>query len=158
MNPCRVSKVHSCCHITGSASLPLPWWLLFELVFWLSCPLSFTQPFWKFLRILCNGGHPKSPFTASSLQWCFQILLGEYLSWILECSVPSIIGNYRLPWWLRWSRIHLQCGRPGFDPWVGKIPWRRKWQPTPVFLLGESHGQRSLVGYSSWGHKELDTT
>jgi len=42
--------------------------------------------------------------------------------------------------------------------WVGKIPWRRKWQPTPVFLPGKSHGQRSLVGYSPWGHKELDTT
>ena len=39
--------------------------------------------------------------------------------------------------------------RHGFNPWVGKIPWRRKWQPTPVFLPGESHGQRSLVGYSS---------
>ena len=38
---------------------------------------------------------------------------------------------------------------PGSDPWVGKIPWRRAWQPTPVFLPGESHGQRSLVGYSS---------
>ena len=45
----------------------------------------------------------------------------------------------------------------GFDPWVGKIPWRRKWQPTPVFLRGESHGQRSLVGYSPWGRKESDT-
>ena len=53
---------------------------------------------------------------------------------------------------------HLQCGRPGFDPWVGKIPWRRAWQPTPVFLPGESHGQRSLVGYSSWGYKDLDMT
>ena len=44
------------------------------------------------------------------------------------------------------------------DPWVGKIPWRRKWQPTPVFLPGESHGQRSLVGYGPWGPKELDTS
>ena len=44
--------------------------------------------------------------------------------------------------------VCLQCGRPGSDPWVGKIPWRRKWQPTPVFLPGESHGWRSLVGYS----------
>ena len=51
-----------------------------------------------------------------------------------------------------------QCGRPGFNPWVGKIPWRRKWQPTPVLLPGESHGQRSLVGYSPQGHKESDTT
>ena len=47
-------------------------------------------------------------------------------------------------------------GRPEFDPWVGKIPWRTAWQPTPVFLPGESQGQRSLVGYSSWGHKESE--
>ena len=46
----------------------------------------------------------------------------------------------------------------GFDPWVGKIPWRRAWQRTPVFLPGESHGQRSLAGHSSWGQKESDTT
>ena len=46
----------------------------------------------------------------------------------------------------------------GFDPWVGKIPWRREWLPIPVFLPGESHGQRSLVGYSPRGRKELDTT
>ena len=52
----------------------------------------------------------------------------------------------------------LICGRPGFDPWVGKLPWRRKWQPTPVFLPGESHGQRSLMGYSPRGRKESDTT
>ena len=45
-----------------------------------------------------------------------------------------------------------------FNPWVGKIPWRRAWQPTPVFLPEESHGQRSLAGYSPRGHKELDTT
>ena len=44
-----------------------------------------------------------------------------------------------------------------FDPWVGQIPWRRKWLPTPVFLLGESHGQRSLAGYThTWGSKESD--
>ena len=46
----------------------------------------------------------------------------------------------------------------GFDPWVGQMPWRREWQPTPVFLPGEFHGQRSLAGYSLWGCKELDTT
>ena len=45
-----------------------------------------------------------------------------------------------------------------FDPRVGKIPWRREWQPTPEFLPGKSHGQRSLVGYNPWGHKESDTT
>ena len=50
------------------------------------------------------------------------------------------------------------AGDLGFDPWVGKIPCRRKWQPTPGFLPGESHGQRSLVGYSPGGHQESDTT
>jgi len=45
---------------------------------------------------------------------------------------------------------------PRFDPWVKKILWRRTWLPTPVFLPGESHGQRSLVGYSPWGHIESD--
>ena len=52
----------------------------------------------------------------------------------------------------------LQCGRPGFNPWVGKIPWRRKWQATPVLLPGKFHGLRSLVDYSPWGHKKSDTT
>ena len=50
-----------------------------------------------------------------------------------------------------------QCRRPGFNPWVSKIPWRRKWQPTPVFLPRESYGQRSLVGYSL-DCKEWDMT
>ena len=48
------------------------------------------------------------------------------------------------------------CRRCRFDSWVGKIPWSRKWQPTPVFLPGKFHGQRSLAGYSLWGHKESD--
>ena len=46
------------------------------------------------------------------------------------------------------------CRRHKFDPWVGKISWRRTWKPTPLFLPGESHGQRSLAGNSPWGHKE----
>jgi len=45
-----------------------------------------------------------------------------------------------------------------FNPWVKKIPWRRKWQPTPVFSPGKFHGQRSLTGYSPWGHRESDMT
>ena len=51
-----------------------------------------------------------------------------------------------------------QCRRCGFDSWARKTPWRRAWQPTPVFLPGESHGQRSLAGYSPWGCKESDRT
>ena len=48
--------------------------------------------------------------------------------------------------------------RSGFDPWVGKIPWKRKWQPTPVLFPGKFHGRRSLACYSPWGHRESDTT
>ena len=55
--------------------------------------------------------------------------------------------------------VKSQCGRPRFNPWVRKIPWRRKWQPTPVFLPGKFHGRRSLAGYNSmWGRKESDMT
>ena len=56
------------------------------------------------------------------------------------------------------KKICLPNRRPGFDPWVGKIPWRRKWQPTSVFLPREFHGQRCLVGYSPWGCKDSDIT
>ena len=49
--------------------------------------------------------------------------------------------------------VCLQCRKPGCDPWVRKIPWRRKWQPTPVLLSGKFHGQRSLVGYSPWDRR-----
>ena len=51
-----------------------------------------------------------------------------------------------------------ECKRCGFSPWVRKIPWRREWQPTPAFLPGEFHGQRSLAVYSPWGHKESNMT
>ena len=50
------------------------------------------------------------------------------------------------------------AGKCGFNAWFGKIPWRRAWQPTLVFLPGESHGQRSLAGYSPWGRTESDMT
>ena len=53
------------------------------------------------------------------------------------------------------KNLRANAGHHGFHPWVGKIPWRRKWQPTPVFLPGKSRGQRSLVGYSPWGHKRI---
>ena len=73
----------------------------------------------------------------------FHIELGYLLMW------ASQVGQYK--------ESAYQCRRPGFGPWVGKSLWKREWQPTLIFLLGESHGQRSLVGYSLWDHKELDT-
>ena len=66
------------------------------------------------------------------------------------------IGVCQVALGIRGKESTCQCRRQktcGFGPWVRKIPWRRKWQSTPVFLPGESHGQRSLMGYSPWGHK-----
>ena len=86
----------------------------------------------------CNAGDPGSiPGLGRSS--------GEGIGYPLQYSW--------LPLWFRWQRICLQCRRPGFDPWVGKIPWRRERLATPVFWPAEFHGQ-----YSPWGRKESDTT
>ena len=66
--------------------------------------------------------------------------------------------NHGLLWWLSGKETTWQSRRCEFDLWVGKIPWRRAWLPTPVFLPGEFHGQRSLTANSTWGSKELDMT
>ena len=68
---------------------------------------------------------------------------------------------YKLSWWLSGKGSACQCRRYkrcGFDPWVGKIPLGRTWQPIPVFLPRESQGQRSLVSCRLWGSTESDTT
>ena len=71
---------------------------------------------------------------------------------LILCSWVWVLGLFH---WLSSKESTCQSRRCGFDPWVEKIPWRRKWQPAPVFLCGKFRG---LVGYSPWGHKELDTT
>ena len=60
-----------------------------------------------------------------------------------------------LPWWLSGTEPTRQRRRHGFNPWVGKNPWRREWEPTPVLLPGRSHEQGSLVGHSPWGYKRV---
>ena len=77
-------------------------------------------------------------------------------------SFLAFLTSYYCIWTFRVAPVTwestCQCCRPRFNPWVQKIPWRRKWQPTPVFLPGKSHGQRSLAGYSPWDHKESEGT
>ena len=86
----------------------------------------------------------------------FMLKLGarDDISWSVSCLVwYSDDSCSLLPGWLNGKEPACHCSRckrHRFDPWVGKIPWRRKWQPTPVFLPGKSYGQRSLVGYSPW--------
>ena len=94
-------------------------------------------------------------------------LAREQLIWKQTCAEAAWEGNRGFPTSTWASQVvsgkesTCQCSRRrghGFDPWVEKIPWRRKQDATPVFLPGTFHGQRSLVGYSPWGHKESDTT
>ena len=79
--------------------------------------------------------------------------------WFTVVKLHLYLDNWifgELPRWHSGKEFACQCRRCQFDPWVGKIPWSKKWQPTPVFLPGKSHGQRSLVGYSPQGCKETD--
>ena len=71
-----------------------------------------------------------------------------YVSMNIE-NLLEKMSTVQLIFFSFWSE-RVEWRKDGFDPWVGKIPWRREWQPTPVFLPGKSHGQRSLVGYSPW--------
>ena len=73
-------------------------------------------------------------------------------------SYHHIKHKHGLPRWWRCKEFACQCSRCGFHPWVGKIPWSRKWPPAPVFLPGKFHGPKSLAGYISWVCKELDMT
>ena len=86
----------------------------------------------------------------------------------IKLEIPDF-WIWRVPLFKGWSsQVALVVKTPptnaadardmGFNPWVGKIPWRRAQQPPPVFLPGEAHGQRSQVGYSLRGHKDSDTT
>ena len=82
----------------------------------------------------------------------------NYINYVLIIFLYLIISgsilfffNNLLVRFCRWSNFCLQCRRPRFNPWVVKISWSRKWQPTPIFLPGKSREQRSLVGYSQWG-------
>ena len=90
--------------------------------------------------------HPWKVFLQMSEVWVScRLFFSSSLCWVEE-----------LPWWLSSKESTCQCRRHRrcrFNLWVGKIPWRRKWQPTPVFLPGESHGQRSLADYSPQGCK-----
>jgi len=82
----------------------------------------------------------------------------DRISWALFYTSLQRNG---LPRWCRSKESTCQCRRHKrcrFNPWVRKIPWSWKWQPTSIFLPEKFYGQKSLVGYSLWGRKELDTT
>ena len=116
---------------------------------WLPCPLWQAQ----------HLGNRHIPFV---------LKCGAVLNSTLTC-IPISLTIVKIGWWFnicskfnglsRWLSGKVsacQCRRRRFDSWVGKNPWRRKWVPTSVCLPGESHRQKSLVGYSACGHRESD--
>ena len=123
-----------------SDSFAAPWTVAHQ------APLSSgfpRQEYWRGLPFSSPGDLPKPRIvseTSALTGRCFTI-------------EPWIWRLARLPWWLSGKESACQCRRHQFDPWVRKIPWRRKWQPPSVFLPGKSHGRRSLVGFSPWPPK-----
>ena len=115
----------------------------------------FDTPFLVFEGVPCSSVH-FLPLTQSVFLFNIPSLFQMEMVFRDHC-----LGLWRLPVVKRKKKSTCQFRRHGFDPWVRKIPWRRKWQPTPEFLPGKFHGQRSLVGYSPWSCKsrtQLSTT
>ena len=92
-------------------------------------------------------GEPQGP---CHWEWGWEDRKTEWWEFLTPGQGWTLLEGHRYPGgsWQSGKESTCQRRRHRFDPWIGKIPWRRKWQPTPVFLPGESHGQRSLVGYS----------
>ena len=105
------------------------------------------------------GSHLGSEFPLRNS--CLWTAWGHSLGWELLLPWPLLELNPScdyIPGGLEGKASACNTGDLGFNPWVRKIPWRRKWRLTPAPLPGKSHGRRTLVGYSPWGHKESDTT
>ena len=102
------------------------------------------------------SSHPAPPFSDLDHLNCSDLSHYFICPSLIRCH--SFISHVFIKnlLWRSGKESSGQCRRHGFYPWVGKIPWRRKWQPTIVFLPGKSHGQRSLAGYSPWGHKRVE--
>ena len=122
----------------------------------LPCPSSWKQgcnEHWG-TRVSFNSGF----LHGYAQQWDCWVIWQFYFQFFKEsphCSPFNKTGDF--PGGSDGKSICLQCGRPRFDPWVRKTPWRRKWQPTPILLPGKSLGRRSLVDCSPWGRKVSDT-
>ena len=158
------------CHFQehkGSSALGVgPEYFIELVILWQSCPFPTSEC--VFYTCVLTGA--LNSFRCSPSSWCLGLGTPEAGESSLLCPPQtSRVLSRRQPIWLspqeqlRASQmVQLQRigkhKRPGFDPGVRKIPWKRKQQPSPVFLPGKFHGQRSLVGYSPWGHKESDTT
>ena len=111
---------------------------------------------------LCQPAHGllKEDQRPRAVRLLFPEIRTDQLCWqaILCLCGEEIKHIFGLPWWLSGKESACQCRRHRCDLCIGKLPWRQKWQSTPVFFPRKSHGQRSLEGYSPWGLKKSDTT
>jgi len=126
--------------------LPIFWLGCLCFWYWVVCVSWAVCVLWLLTR--CQLILFANIFSQSGRSFCFVVVFLCCGKAFLSLIKLHLFVLLRLPWWLRWWKVCQQWGRVGFDPWVRKIPWRRKWQPTPVFLLGECHGRRSLASYS----------
>ena len=136
--PGYIPKTDNCCLI---------WYLSFEEL--ADCFSKYTLP-------------PKSLSSSFSISFLTLVIVCLFVCFFFIIIIMTILGSMRgFLGGTSGKESGCQCRRYkrlGFDPWTRKIPWRRAQQLTPVFLPRESHGQRSLVGYSPWDCKQLDTT
>ena len=139
-----------------------------RLTCWINTPWKCCQR-WKTISLTIASpnrregpkGQSKCNLYNGCSPWALEFWTNRRLRKDLGELREILRNNSELPGWLSGQEPACQCRRQkrrGFDPWLRKIPWRRKWQPISVFLPGESHGQRSLADYSPWGWKESDLT
>ena len=118
-------------------------------------PSETVQVLWLPRPLLPSSYHPTILLHPTDLSLCLpqphKVNCTCHCSHILLFSI--LFSGLSL--WFSGKESTCQCRRYGFDSCIGKISWRRKWQPTPVVLPGKSHGQRSLAGYSLWSHKRV---
>ena len=154
LDPPKIVSYCFCCfpichEVMGPDAMILVFWMLsFKPTFSLS---SFT--FIK--RLFSSYSLSAIRVVSSAYLWLLTVLLTVLIP---ACTSSVLALHISHLAWQRRLRICLQCRRPELDPRVRTIPWRRAWQPTPVFWPGESHGQRNLVGYSSQGCRESNMT
>ena len=105
-----------------------------------------------FLEIIppfsCGSSDKTSVHNSKTQTRSMTYMAFHYFHWIVWMDILRLCRHrLGLPWWLSSKVPTCQCRKCRFNPWVGKMPWRRKWQLTPVFLPGKSHGQRSLLDH-----------
>ena len=146
-----------------SVGSPLRWPTVLTVSCWLSLVCRAGPLCWQWAHYLCSLFFThcllRCPVSRKSFPSHARTASTEDMKLLLNQEIGNNCTAVRASQVALVAKLQCWRGRRrGLNPWVGKIPWRTKWQPTPAFLPEESHRQRSLAGYSPWGRKELDAT